>query len=87
MKSDILMQRVSQTLAIGTFIICLVVPLITWRLLRKINVDINEFKKVYGPLVEDQTIKTKISKYWNQVKMLRWFLVTVVLVVCKDFSA
>jgi hypothetical protein len=87
MKSDILMQRVSQTLAIGTFIICLVVPLITWRLLRKINVDINEFKKVYGPLVEDQTIKTKISKYWNQLKMLRWFLVTVLLVVCKDFSA
>jgi hypothetical protein len=50
-------------------------------------VDTKEFKKVYGPLVEEQTIKTKISKYWNQLKMLRWFLVTVVLVVCKDFSA
>jgi hypothetical protein len=87
MKSDLLMQRVSQTLAVGTFIICLVVPLITWRLLYKNNVGTKEFKKVYGPLVEDQTIKTSISKYWNQLKMLRWFLVTVVLVVFKDFSA
>ena len=41
----------------------------------------------YGPLVDDQTIKTKISKYWNQLKILRWALVTLVLVVCKDFSA
>jgi hypothetical protein len=87
MKSDLLMQRVSQTLAVGTFIISLVVPLITWRLLYKNNVGTKEFKKVYGPLVEDQTIKTSISKYWNQLKMLRWFLVTVVLVVFKDFSA
>jgi hypothetical protein len=87
MQSDILMQRVSQTLAVGTFIICLVVPLITWRLLRKSDVDTKEFKMVYGPLVEDQTIKTMISKYWNQLKMLRWALVTVVLVVFRDFSA
>jgi len=87
MKSDILMQRVSQTLAVGTFIICLVVPLITFRLLRTSDVDTNEFKKVYGPLVEDQTIKTTISKYWNQLKIFRWVLVTVVLVVCRDFSA
>jgi len=87
MKSDILMQRVSQTLAVGTFIICLVVPLITWRLLRKSDVESKEFKKIYGALVEDQTIKTTISKYWNQLKMLRWLLVTVVLVVCRDFSA
>jgi hypothetical protein len=87
MKSDILMQRVSQTLAVDTFIICLVVPLITFRLLRTSEVDTKEFKRVYGPLVEDQTIKTTISKYWNQLKMLRWGLVTVVLVVCRDFSA
>ena len=87
MKSDILMQRVSQTLAVATFIICLVVPLITFRLLRTSEVGTKEFKKVYGPLVEDQTIKTTISKYWNQMKMLRWVLVTVVLVVCRDFSA
>ena len=87
MKSDILMQRVSQTLAVGTFVICTVVPLITWRLLGRNDVDTKEFKKVYGPLVEDLTIKTKISKYWNQLKMLRWFLVTVVLVVCRDHSA
>jgi hypothetical protein len=87
MKSDILMQRVSQTLAVCTFIICVVVPLMTWRLLWKSDVDTKEFKKVYGPLVEDQTIKTKISKYWNQLKIFRWALVTVVLVVFKDFSA
>jgi hypothetical protein len=86
MKSDLLMQRVSQTLAVGTFIICLVVPLITWMLLWKNYVDTKEFKKVYGPLVEDQTMKTSISKYWNQLKMLRWFLVTLVLVVFRDFS-
>ena len=87
MKSDILMHRVSQTLAVGIFIICLVVALITWRVLRKSYVDTKEFKMVYGPLVEDLTIKSTISKYWNQLKILRWALVTVVLVIFRDYSA
>jgi hypothetical protein len=78
---------VSQTLAVGTFIICLVVPLLAWRILWASNVKSKEFKKAYGPLVEDQTMKTTISKYWNLLKLLRWVLVTVVLVVFTDFSA
>jgi hypothetical protein len=50
-------------------------------------VNTEEFKKVYGPLMEGLTCKTTISKYWNQLKMFRSALISLVLVVSKDFSA
>jgi hypothetical protein len=87
MKSDTMMQRVSQILAVGTFILCLLVPLITWRLLRTKDVECEEFEKAYGPLVKDVTFKTTISKYWNLLNLLRWALITLVLVLSKDFSS
>jgi hypothetical protein len=86
MKSDTMMQRVSQILAVGTFILCLGVPLITWRLLRTKDVESEEFEKAYGPLVKDVTFKTIISKYWNLLNLLRWALITLILVVSKDYS-
>jgi hypothetical protein len=50
-------------------------------------VNTKEFKKAYGPLIEGLNLKTTISKYWNQLNMFRWAIVTLILVVSKDFSA
>ena len=51
----------------------------------KLNqLESEEFKNKYGTLTEGLNLRTTAGKYWNVITLMRWNVLSVVLVVLRD---
>jgi len=45
------------------------------------------FQKTYGTFLEGLSLKGVSGKYWNIFVLFRWSIVSIILVVLRDFSS
>jgi hypothetical protein len=51
------------------------------------NLDKKSFNETYGVMIEGLTLSGFAGKYWYLLVLTRWTVVSVILVVLRDFSA
>jgi len=67
----------------------LVIPIMTFVIF---NHDINntldevKFKNTYGTFLDGLSLKGITGKYWNIMVLIRWSVVSIILVSLRDYS-
>lgn len=50
------------------------------------TLESEKFKNTYGTMLDGLSLNGKIGKYWNILVLIRWSLVSIILVTLRDYS-